>query len=53
MPKIIFISGACGSGKSTFADALARHLVRQDHRTVYVIHGDVVVYLHFCNDFNL
>ena len=40
MPKIIFISGACGSGKSTFADALARHLVRQDHRTVYVIHGD-------------
>lgn len=40
MPKIIFISGACGSGKSTFADALARHLVRQDHKTVYVIHGD-------------
>ena len=40
MPKIIFISGVCGSGKSTFADALARHLVRQDHKTVYVIHGD-------------
>ena len=40
MPKIIFISGTCGSGKSTFADALARHLVRQDHKTVYVIHGD-------------
>ena len=40
MPKIIFISGACGSGKSTFADALARHLVWQDHKTVYVIHGD-------------
>ncbi len=40
MPGIIFISGACGSGKSTFADALARHLVRQDHITVYVIHGD-------------
>ena len=38
--QIIFISGACGSGKSTFADALARHLVRQDHKTVYVIHGD-------------
>ncbi|MBR4344379.1 MAG: adenylyl-sulfate kinase [Lachnospiraceae bacterium] len=36
MPKIIFISGACGSGKSTFADALARHLVRQDHKTVYI-----------------
>ncbi|MBR2545755.1 MAG: adenylyl-sulfate kinase [Erysipelotrichaceae bacterium] len=37
MPKIIFISGACGSGKSTFADTLARHLVRQDHKTVYLI----------------
>ncbi len=40
MPRIIFISGACGSGKSTFADALAGYLVRQDHKTVYVIHGD-------------
>ena len=40
MPKIIFISGACGSGKSTFADAFARHLVQQEHKTVYVIHGD-------------
>lgn len=40
MPRIIFVSGTCGSGKSTFADALARHLVRQDHKTVYVIHGD-------------
>ncbi len=40
MPKIIFISGACGSGKSTFTDALARHLVHQDHKIVYVIHGD-------------
>ena len=40
MPKIIFISGACGSGKSTFADACARHLVRQERKTVYVIHGD-------------
>ena len=40
MPKIIFVSGACGSGKTTFADALARHLVRQEHKTVYVIHGD-------------
>ena len=40
MAKIIFISGTCGSGKSTVADALARHLVRQDHRTRYVIHGD-------------
>ena len=40
MPKIIFVSGACGSGKSTFADACARHLVRNHHKTVYVIHGD-------------
>ena len=40
MPKIIFISGACGSGKTTFANAYARHLVRQGHRTVYLIHGD-------------
>ena len=40
MPRIIFISGACGCGKSTFADAYARHLVGQEHKTVYVIHGD-------------
>ena len=40
MSKIIFISGACGSGKSTFADAYARHLVGRDHKTIYVIHGD-------------
>ena len=40
MARIYFISGACGTGKSTFADAYARHLVRQGHRTVYVIHGD-------------
>ena len=40
MRRIFFISGPCGSGKSTFADAWARHLVRQENRTVYVIHGD-------------
>ena len=40
MRRIIFISGPCGCGKSTFADAYARHLVQQEHRTVYVIHGD-------------
>jgi len=40
MPRIIFVSGACGCGKSTFTDAYAKHLVRQNHRTVYVIHGD-------------
>ena len=40
MAKIIFVSGACGSGKTTFADAYARHLVRQERKTVYLIHGD-------------
>lgn len=40
MAGIYFISGACGSGKSTFADAYARHMVREMHRPVYVIHGD-------------
>ena len=40
MPKIIFVSGACGCGKSTFADACARYLVQHGHKTVYVIHGD-------------
>lgn len=40
MPKIIFVSGACGSGKSTFADAYAGYLARRDHKTVYIIHGD-------------
>lgn len=40
MPKLIMISGACGCGKTTFADAYAGHLVRQEHKTVYLIHGD-------------
>lgn len=40
MREIFFISGACGCGKSTFADAYAKHLVRQRRRTCYVIHGD-------------
>ncbi len=40
MPRIIFVSGPCGCGKTTFTDEYARHLVRQDGRTVYVIHGD-------------
>ncbi len=40
MPRIIFISGACGCGKTTFANAYAKHLVRMTQKTVYVIHGD-------------
>lgn len=40
MARIILVSGACGSGKTTFTDAYARHLVRRTRRTVYVIHGD-------------
>ena len=40
MAKIIFISGPCGCGKSTFADTYARYLVNKNKRTVYVIHGD-------------
>ena len=40
MNKIIFISGPCGSGKSSFTDAYARYLVNRDKKTVYVIHGD-------------
>ena len=38
--KIIFVSGPCGCGKSTFVDAYARHLVDENKKTVYVIHGD-------------
>lgn len=40
MAKIFMISGACGSGKTTFANAFAKHLVRQERKTVYLIHGD-------------
>ena len=38
--KIIFVSGPCGTGKSTFTDKYARHLVSESGKTVYVIHGD-------------
>ena len=40
MAKIIFVSGPCGTGKSTFTGAYARHLVERNGKTVYVIHGD-------------
>ena len=40
MLKIIFVSGACGSGKTTFTEAYARYLVQRDHKTLYLIHGD-------------
>ena len=40
MNKIYFISGPCGSGKTTFSSLFARHLVRRDGRTVYLIRGD-------------
>ena len=40
MSKIILISGPCGSGKTTFTNAYARHIVNRSRKTVYVIHGD-------------
>lgn len=41
MSNIYFISGPCGCGKSTLADAYAEHLVKVEKRPrTYVIHGD-------------
>lgn len=41
MSRIYFFSGPCGVGKSTLADAYAKHLVdRCGSKQVYVIHGD-------------
>ena len=41
MANIYFISGPCGVGKSTLADAYAKHLANTGARKqVYVIHGD-------------
>ena len=40
MPSIFLISGPCGCGKTTLTDAYARNFVRQNHKPVYVIHGD-------------
>ncbi len=41
MSNIYFMSGPCGVGKSTLADAFAKHLTNTGIRKqVYVIHGD-------------
>lgn len=41
MQNIYVISGPCGCGKSTFADAFAGHLIATEQKwQVYVIHGD-------------
>lgn len=41
MSHIYFFSGPCGCGKSTLAEAYARHLVnRCGKKQVYLIHGD-------------
>lgn len=41
MGAIYFFSGPCGSGKSSLADAYAKHLVNHcGKKQVYVIHGD-------------
>ena len=41
MANIYFISGPCGSGKTTLTNALAEYMVKvEKRRQVYVIHGD-------------
>lgn len=41
MSNIYFFSGPCGCGKSTLANAYAKHLVNHHgKKQVYVIHGD-------------
>lgn len=41
MSNIYFISGPCGCGKSTLAEAYAKHLVNKcGKKQVYLIHGD-------------
>ena len=41
MANIYFFSGPCGCGKSTLANAYAKHLVNEcDKKQVYLIHGD-------------
>ena len=41
MSNIYFFSGPCGCGKSTLAEAFAKHLVNEnEEKEVYLIHGD-------------
>ena len=41
MSNIYFFSGPCGCGKSTLANAFAKHLVNtKGQKQVYLIHGD-------------
>lgn len=41
MSNIYFFSGACGCGKTTLANAFAKHMVNNcGKRQIYVIHGD-------------
>jgi len=40
MANIIFVSGPCGCGKTTFTNRYAKYLVECKHNPVYVIHGD-------------
>jgi len=42
MKTLYLISGPCGSGKTTLANALAAHLVQSGVRQAYIIHGDDV-----------
>ena len=40
MNRIIFISGTPGSGKTQLSNQLARNIVNESDKTVYIIHGD-------------
>lgn len=40
MSKIIFISGPCGCGKSTFSKLYSEHMAQLEKKPLYIIHGD-------------
>lgn len=40
MKQLIFVSGPCGCGKTTFTNLYAKKLAQQEQKPVYVIHGD-------------